>query len=229
MAASSSGSSDEQEAEDESDAESSSSLKKLPSSPHYSDLAPSIPSDDEEIIGDMNLAPVLVHSGQSNPLAAGQIGAQNQAPQEPPPAVGAQNQAPQAPPPAVGAQNQAPQAPPPAVGAQHQAPQSPPPTIGVQNQAPRVPLQSVPTIGTQPIDANQDVGQSSNAHNNIGSGQEYAARMDHMDARLDQLFNMIAGLVINQATPSPRPQQVTVDVANMALYAICSEFDFGDS
>jgi hypothetical protein len=215
MAASSSGSSDEQEAEDESDAESSSSLKKLPSSPHYSDLAPSIPSDDEEIIGDMNLAPVLVHSGQSNPLAAGQIGAQNQAPQEPPPAVGAQNQAPQAPPPAVGAQNQ--------------APQSPPPTIGVQNQAPRVPLQSVPTIGTQPIDANQDVGQSSNAHNNIGSGQEYAARMDHMDARLDQLFNMIAGLVINQATPSPRPQQVTVDVANMALYAICSEFDFGDS
>jgi hypothetical protein len=215
MAASSSGSSDEQEAEDESDAESSSSLKKLPSSPHYSDLAPSIPSDDEEIIGDMNLAPVLVHSGQSNPLAAGQIGAQNQAPQEPPPAVGAQNQAPQAPPPAVGAQNQ--------------APQSPPPTIGVQNQAPRVPLQSVPTIGTQPIDANQDVGQSSNAHNNIGSGQEYAARMDHMDARLDQLFNMIAGLVINHATPSPRPQQVTVDVANMALYAICSEFDFGDS
>jgi hypothetical protein len=215
MAASSSGSSDEQEAEDESDAESSSSLKKLPSSPHYSDLAPSIPSDDEEIMGDMNLAPVLVHSGQSNPLAAGQIGAQNQAPQAPPPAVGAQNQAPQAPPPAVGAQNQ--------------APQSPPPTIGVQNQAPRVPLQSVPTIGTQPIDANQDVGQSSNAHNNIGSGQEYDARMDHMDARLDQLFNMIAGLVINQATPSPRPQQVTVDVANMASYAICSEFDFGDS
>ncbi|KAM0856129.1 hypothetical protein ACQ4PT_049321 [Festuca glaucescens] len=128
-----------------SDTESSSSLQRLAGSPDYSELAPSDPSDDEDMVGDVNLAPVHVHGNQGD----------------------------------------------------HKG-EHPPETATVVNKGADAHL-------SEQLLRNHE--GTSGTTSTEAQWQDYGRRIDSIDAKIDQLFHMIANLATSESQPINTPQQ----------------------